>query len=159
MTDRLTELQDCLDQLATQFYASLRYITTHHPSGILPTQPTHDLVPLSPAATAANLNSQDQPSSKDLNLNTDPGYVPSDPVSFDAALRELAQDLVLKQQQIELLIGSLPSIESGEQEQEERIKVLAAELREAEKERGDVVGEKEEVLERLDRIIAGVKRF
>ena len=94
-----------------------------------------------------------------MNLNTDPGYVPSDPVSFDAALRELAQDLVLKQQQIELLIGSLPSIESGEQEQEERIKVLAAELREAEKERGDVVGEKEEVLERLDRIIAGVKRF
>ena len=65
---------------------------------------------------------------------------------------------MLKEQQIEYLIGVLPGIEKSEQEQEERIKVLAAELREVEKERREIVGEKEELVERLDRVIAGVRR-
>ncbi|MCJ1256464.1 RNA polymerase II mediator complex subunit [Lignoscripta atroalba] len=167
MADRLTQLQDCLDQLATQFYASLRYITTHHPSAPIPTQPTHDLSPPSPTITSAltataaadpDADNQNQPSSQNPNLNTDPGYRPADPVAFNAALHELAHDLVLKEQQIEYLIGVLPGIEKSEQEQEERIKVLAAELREVEKERREIVGEKEELVERLDRVIAGVRR-
>ncbi|MCJ1368116.1 RNA polymerase II mediator complex subunit [Acarospora aff. strigata] len=130
MADRLTQLQDCLDQLATQFYASIRYITTHHDSLPLPTEP--------------KLNPEDA--------------TPDSPQTFAAAQRELARDLVLKEQQIEYLISVLPGIGTSEREQQERLRVLERELREAEEERGKAVREKEEVLERLDRVIRRVRR-
>jgi len=65
---------------------------------------------------------------------------------------------VLKEQQIEYLISVLPGIGTSQREQEERLKVLEAELRVAEEERAKAVREKEEVLERLDRVIRGVRR-
>lgn len=169
MADRLTQLQDCLDQvptylptlpppisspsptpptpyhqpttnhhpptppkkLATQFYASIRYITTHHASSPLPNEP-----------------------------KTTPEDVPPDysPRTFAAAQRELARDLVLKEQQIEYLISVLPGIGTSEREQGERLRVLEGELRVAEEERIKAVREKEEVLERLDRVIRRVRR-
>jgi mediator of RNA polymerase II transcription subunit 21 len=66
--------------------------------------------------------------------------------------------LVIKEQQIEILIKALPGIGTSEKEQQERLKVLEAELKEAEKERVAVVKEKEEVLQRLDKVIRGIKR-
>lgn len=65
---------------------------------------------------------------------------------------------MLKEQQIEYLISVLPGIGTSQREQEERLKVLEAELRVAEEERAKAVREKEEVLERLDRVIRGVRR-
>ncbi|PKY01620.1 hypothetical protein P168DRAFT_321199 [Aspergillus campestris IBT 28561] len=43
MADILTQLQTCLDQLATQFYATLGYLTTYHdntPATPPPNEPT-----------------------------------------------------------------------------------------------------------------------
>ncbi|KAH0390392.1 hypothetical protein KCU89_g15645, partial [Aureobasidium melanogenum] len=39
MADRLTQLQDCLDDLATQMFASIRYIQTRHQFASIPAQP------------------------------------------------------------------------------------------------------------------------
>ncbi|MCJ1229499.1 RNA polymerase II mediator complex subunit [Toensbergia leucococca] len=134
MADRLTQLQDCLDQLATQLYASLRYLSTHHPSAPLPLQPAHPVT------------------------DTHPAQRPDTPRTFAAVQRELAQDLILKQRQIEYLIGVLPGLDSSERDQEERIRVLEGELRAAESERGEAVREKEEWLRVLDGVIGGVRR-
>ncbi|KAI9718561.1 MAG: hypothetical protein M1812_004012 [Candelaria pacifica] len=130
MADRLTQLQDCLDQLATQFYASVRYVDQRH-----------DLAPVGnePKVIAEEVT-------------------PDDPPAFAAAQRELARDLVLKEQQIEYLISVLPGISTSEKEQEARLKVLEKELGEAEIERKRAVEEKEKVLERLDEVIMAVKR-
>ncbi|KAA6410017.1 MAG: Mediator subunit Med21 [Lasallia pustulata] len=105
MADRLTQLQDCFDQLATQFYASLRYISTHHPPSTSNNQPA--------APAAPDPNSQDPNPPR-----------PDSPSTFAAAQRELAHDLVLKEQQNEYLISVLPGIGTSEKEQEERIRVL-----------------------------------
>ncbi|KAF8455031.1 mediator complex, subunit Med21 [Kalaharituber pfeilii] len=128
--DRLTQLQDALDQVATQFYCAIRYISTRHD-----------------AATLGN-----EAKVKDENAT------PDDPATFDAAKYELARDLILKSKQIELLILSLPGIGVSEDEQQERLRALEKELQEAENERKKAVEEKEEMLEKLDTVIRSIRR-
>ncbi len=77
---------------------------------------------------------------------------------FEAAQRELAQDLILKEQQIEGLISTLPGLKNSEKEQEELIRQLEEELKVAEEERKAAVKEKEVVLARLESVIRSVKR-
>ncbi|MCJ1474454.1 RNA polymerase II mediator complex subunit [Lambiella insularis] len=154
MADRLTQLQDCLDQLATQLYASIRYITSHHPSSPLAGQQRPGTPPgPQNAAGADQINTttnNDPPAS--------PSHRPDTPDTFAAATRELAHDLVLKQKQIEALINTLPGIEKSEEDQTRRIKELDVELRQMEEERREVVEEKERLLERVEAVIAQVKR-
>ncbi|RJE16963.1 hypothetical protein PHISCL_10700, partial [Aspergillus sclerotialis] len=57
---------------------------------------------------------------------------PDSPRTFASRQRELARDLVIKEQQIEYLISVLPGIDSSETQQEERIRELEKELREVE---------------------------
>ncbi|KAI9672510.1 MAG: RNA polymerase II mediator complex subunit [Caeruleum heppii] len=135
MADRLTQLQDALDDLATQFYASIRYLSTHH-------APPH------PIPVDQNPHVPPPP----------PPPPPDDPRTFAAAQRELARDLVLKEQQIEYLIGVLPGIGTSEKEQTERLRVLERELRDAERERRQAVEERERVVARLDEVIREVRR-
>jgi len=77
---------------------------------------------------------------------------------FKAGQKELAQDLIMKEQQIEFLISSLPGLENSERVQEATIKQLEEELKAAELERKQAVLEKDEVQKRLDSVIRSVKR-
>ncbi|KAI5785091.1 mediator complex, subunit Med21 [Peziza echinospora] len=131
MADRLTQLQDALDQLTTQFYCTIRYVSTRH-----------DTLPPHPAL----------PKTKDENLIVDP------PAVFAAAKYELARDIILKSKQIELLILALPGIGVSEDEQVERLRVLEGELEKAEGERRRAVEERERWMERLDTVIRAVRR-
>lgn len=77
---------------------------------------------------------------------------------FKAGQKELAQDLIVKEQQIEFLISSLPGLENSEKVQEQTIKQLEEELKAAEMERKKAVVEKDEVQKRLDAVIRSIKR-
>lgn len=84
---------------------------------------------------------------------------PDPPHVFDAALKELAQDLVVKEQQIEYLIEVLPGIGRSEEEQGRRIRELEEQLQEVEGRRREAVRVKEECIERLDGVIGRVRRI
>jgi mediator of RNA polymerase II transcription subunit 21 len=77
---------------------------------------------------------------------------------FKAGQKELAQDLILKEQQIEYLISVLPGLENSEKDQEEMIRQLEVELKEAEVRRKEALKEKEAVLARLESAIRSVRR-
>ncbi|KAL9000384.1 MAG: hypothetical protein Q9169_000901 [Polycauliona sp. 2 TL-2023] len=138
MSDPLTQLQDCLDQLATQFYASLRYLSTHHSS--VSTLPPNPHIPPFPAT------------------DTNPLQRPDTPTTFANAQRELATDLVEKVKEIEQLTGTLPGLGKKEESQVERIRELEEELRRVEDERKGAVREREECLERLEELIGRVAK-
>ncbi|KAL8779296.1 MAG: hypothetical protein Q9213_007009 [Squamulea squamosa] len=138
MADRLTQLQECLDQLATQFYASLRYLSTHHPTSS--TLPQNPHAPPFPAT------------------DTDPHQRPNTPTTFAGAQRELATDLVEKVKEIEYLTGMLPGLEKSEESQVNRIRELEEDLRRVEDERRRAVGEKEQWVERIEEAIGRVGR-
>lgn len=167
MADRLTQLQDCLDDLLTQMYASLNYIQTRHPYGVIPGQPQGPNFKL-----AGDEDDKDEKKSKpNANCNTN-GDVkqqqqqqseaatppPETPDRFEAAARELAQDVVLKQQQIEYIVNSLPGIGNSEADQVKRMGELEKELREAESEREKKEMEKETLVDLLSEVILKVKR-
>jgi len=117
--------------MATQFFSALRYIGTHH-----------DAVPVGSEAKV-----------------TDDTAVIDDKSTFDAAKVELARDLIFKSKQIEFLITSLPGIGVSEDEQQERLKNLETELKEAEEERCRAVREREKAAEDLDAVIRELRRF
>lgn len=63
---------------------------------------------------------------------------------------------MLKQQQIEAIINSLPAIEKSEEEQVARIRELDVEVRAMEGEREGVLASKEELLARVEGVIGRV---
>lgn len=77
---------------------------------------------------------------------------------FKDGQRELAQDLITKEQQIELLISTLPGLENSEEDQERTIKQLEEELKAQEAQRKQALKAREEVLGRLDGVIRSIKR-
>jgi mediator of RNA polymerase II transcription subunit 21 len=77
---------------------------------------------------------------------------------FEAGQRELAQDLILREQQIELLVSTLPGLDHSQKYQEQRILGLEKELKAAEEERKLAVKEKEETLSKLEEVIRSIKR-
>lgn len=77
---------------------------------------------------------------------------------FRAALVELAQDLITKEQQIELLISILPGLDNSEQDQERNIRELEEELKVAEAQRQEAIKEREETLTKINTVICSIRR-
>jgi len=65
---------------------------------------------------------------------------------------------VLKEQQIEVLVDSLPGLGNSQAQQEARIRELEQELRDVEAERREWGTEKERLVERVEGVILGVRR-
>lgn len=185
MADILTQLQTCLDQvsylvppshqqhnqpavsniriqLATQFYATLCYLTTYndHSSAIPPPNiPTaiHQLskIEKNPPPTGGGGGGGAQASA----TPEEPAPPrPDSPTTFSHRQRELARDLIIKEQQIEYLISVLPGIGSSEAEQEARIKELEGEVRAVEEERREKRKELKALRVRLDEALGAVGR-
>ncbi|KAL2056334.1 hypothetical protein ABVK25_003357 [Lepraria finkii] len=125
--------------LATQFYASIRYISLHHNASGLPAPATTSSTsggangqtsrPNSTTNTTLTATQQSQAVVESPTPPPSPEQRPDTPTTFAAAQKELAHDLILKTRQIEYLIGMLPGIGEGQESQEERIRKLDGELR------------------------------
>ncbi|KAL9114449.1 MAG: hypothetical protein Q9227_001530 [Pyrenula ochraceoflavens] len=148
MADILTQLQTCYDQLNTQFYATICYINLRH-SLVAPQDPSDPYI-----------NQRILSDPQDIDPYSDQNFPrklqPEPAADFEEAKRELAHDLVLKEKQIESLIENLPGINATEQEQEERIRALAKELREVEKQRKQKRRETRKMIKKLEHVTMGV---
>ncbi|KAK2746787.1 RNA polymerase II mediator complex subunit [Myotisia sp. PD_48] len=182
MADILTQLQTCLDQLATQFYATLGYLTTYHdhspaiqPPNVPNTTPQLKKIPKNPPQkppapqnedkqkksqdeTSQDKHDQQQADAQPDAENKDLPPSPDSPSVFAQRQRELARDLIIKEQQIEYLISVLPGIASTEADQEARIRKLADELRETEKERRRKRKEMRLLAAQVDGLLGAVSR-
>ncbi|KAH8889706.1 mediator of RNA polymerase II transcription subunit 21, partial [Thozetella sp. PMI_491] len=136
MGDRLTQLQDSVDELAQQFIACFYYVERHH-----------DLELFGPDDKLPDLKPEQQKEVDDY-----------PPEVFHAGQLELARDLIVKEQQIELLISLLPGLDNSERDQQQSIKDLEEELKVAEAQRLDAVKEKDEVLAKLDEVVRSIRR-
>lgn len=77
---------------------------------------------------------------------------------FAAGLKELSRDLIIKEQQIEVLISNLPGLDNSERDQERNIKDLEEDLKAAEAQRQDALKERDQILAELDSVIRSVRR-
>ncbi|KAK0671098.1 putative mediator of RNA polymerase II transcription subunit 21 [Cercophora samala] len=136
MGDKLTQLQESMDQLLTQFIAALYYNERHH-----------DLQKFSPSDKIPDLKPDQPPEVETL-----------DPEQFRAGQLELARDLITKEQQIEYLISTLPGLDNSERDQLQMIRELEEELGAAEQQRQEALRERDEVLKRLDGLVRLIRR-
>lgn len=83
---------------------------------------------------------------------------PLSPDEFKQGLLELSRDLIIKEQQIEVLISSLPGLDSSEHDQEKYISELEEELRVAEAQLQEAITEKDQVLAKVNSVIRGIRR-
>ncbi|PHH87478.1 hypothetical protein CDD83_8833 [Cordyceps sp. RAO-2017] len=137
MGDRLTQLQDAVDQLAQQFVACLHFVHRRH-----------DLQTLGPGDKVRDI--KQEPHQKEV----DP--LPAE--EFQAGLKELSRDLIVKEQEIEYLISSLPGLDNSEKDQERNIKDLEDDLKAAEAQRQEALKERDHILAQLDGVIRSVRR-
>ena len=162
-------------------YAALNYIQTHHPYGDIPGQPSQAPEPalitppsdhppvnglLANGTTTTTTTQRQQqtngttqpPAAEDTTQSDPNNNRPDRPEAFHHALRELAQGLVLQEQQIELLINSLPGLGNSEASQLARMRELEVELREVEAERARAEEEREGLVEVLGQLVGRVGR-
>lgn len=131
--------------------AALRQIRENAPPSVPPGQQRLD--------TFAELEARENTQS-----TTDPSqqaFVPPakpSPEQFQADIKELAQDITLKEQQIEKLIAHLPGLNWSEKEQVERMRELERQLEDLEGERVKAVKEKDMLMKMVENKITGVGR-
>lgn len=141
-------------------YASISYISQRHPYGEILGQPSQAPQALESSATTNENGVQTTGANHSQQPNSEPAGTPppEEPQAFNAALHEMARDLVIKEQQIEYLINSLPGLGSSAADQEKRMRELEVELREVEAERAKAEVEREALVEGLGKVIVGVQR-
>lgn len=148
-------------------YASLDYVYTRHPYGDIPGQvsqaPTEKSEKEATTNGIAPANGESSQREGAVSQNAlarrdDEPLPPEEPAAFNATLRELAQDLILKEQQIEYIVNSLPGIGNSEADQERRMAELEQELRAVEEERRKKEIEREDMVDLLGEVIGKVKR-
>ncbi|CDO92348.1 unnamed protein product [Kluyveromyces dobzhanskii CBS 2104] len=122
MTDRLTQLQICLDQMMEQFCGAVNYIDKNH--GF-------------------------EPSNEAEEHMSDPQAHIVDEKEFDKNIDELTTDMILKTRQIMALIDSLPGVDVSAQEQLHRIDSLQKQLIKMEKDKIDAIKRKDRLLEKV----------
>ncbi|KAI9171210.1 Mediator of RNA polymerase II transcription subunit [Paramyrothecium foliicola] len=137
MGDRLTQLQDAVDQLAQQFVACLHFVHMRH-----------DLETLGPTDKVRDVKQEQN------QKEVDP--LPAD--EFRAGMVELSRDLIIKEQEIEMLISSLPGLDNSERDQERYVKDLEEDLKAAEVQRQEALKERDQILSELDSVIRSVRR-
>ncbi|KAF2122392.1 mediator complex, subunit Med21 [Lophiotrema nucula] len=147
MADVLTQIQDEMDKLLNQMEKSLTYVKERAPPGLIPNQPRL-------SSLAEHMTQTQQSQSQDQPHSSATQQPPQEDYATD--VRELSQDLILKQQQIEILIDRLPGIGTSEKEQVERMKQLERQLEEIEGERAEAVKEKRVLIEKVEGLIRGV---
>ncbi|QPG76243.1 hypothetical protein FOA43_003629 [Brettanomyces nanus] len=126
MTDRLTQLQICLDQLTDMFFASLTYVDQNHDS--------------------VKLNESD------LKM-VNPDYHPASQLDFQSSLQELSRDIILKTRQILTIIDTLPGVGVSKEEQLAKIQLLSRELEEVELQKKKVILKKDDLMKVVDKLI------
>lgn len=150
MTDRLTQLQVCLDQLVAQFNSTINYAITQSEMALL------DPDPSSVVNLAANAP---LPGKKDTD-GSGPTSAPNEAAEkeppFESVINELATDLILKSRQITMIIDSLPGIGTLPEAQLKMISDLLAELNEVEQQRVEKIREKDELLAWCEELIVDV---
>jgi mediator of RNA polymerase II transcription subunit 21 len=149
MADRLTQLQDAVHEMATQFFSALRYVATHH-----------DAVPVGNEAKLP----MDEGRQVDEPAAFQGSYLFSLPLSIltltiinsrDERARPRSYD---QEQTDRVPLTTLPGIGVGEGEQQLRLHKLEAQLKEAEEERRRSVEEKERARERLEEAVVLLRR-
>lgn len=130
MSDRLTQLQICLDQLIEQFSATLNYVDKNH-----------DFVP---DASEEKMS--------------DPQVVVAPELEFKETMNELSTDLILKTRQILTLIDSLPGAHASPRDQLIKITELQKELENVQNEKTKVVRKKDDLLEWCDELIVNFSK-
>ncbi|KAH7128746.1 mediator complex, subunit Med21 [Dendryphion nanum] len=142
MSDILTQIQDELDILLNQMYTTMSYIRTDAPPAPIEGQPAL-------SSFAEHEASQSTQQTIDAPKNTPPE-------EFASTLNQFSNDIVLKEQQLEILFNNLPGMGISEKEQVERMKELQRQLDEIEPERLEAVREKDRLIERVEKGIVGV---
>lgn len=152
MSDRLTQLQVCLDQLVEQFNATVNYVNAHSEPALL------DEDPASVSSIAANAPLPGQGGAGSPTNGANSTSIPStskveSEQAFTNTINELATDIILKSRQITMLIDSLPGIGVSPENQLRHIQELSDELVEVEKRRIHKIEEKDQLMRQCETLI------
>lgn len=166
MSDRLTQLQVCVDQLVEQFNAAVNYVNTNSEQALLDDDPTSvtNLAASAPlpgqqqGAGGQKSPQQNSPQGPGLDgsfIDTGADQISRDEMeaNFNNTINELSTDIILKSRQISMLIDSLPGVGVSEESQFELIKKLSAELESVEQTRVKKIEEKDELLKWCESLI------
>jgi len=143
-------------------FASLHYISEHHANADIPGQQYHgprgkEYEPKPRITNGVTHEDDDQaPPTGEQDEEEKPADTPEE---FEAALKELARDLVGKQKQIEEIVKTIPGQDRTREEQEQCMQELNAELEAMDVELVKAAEDKQQLLERVESAIWKVNRY